>query len=664
MSADPSQGAFHGLRSRQSGGRENSRSTGLTTPRATGTSSTLPSRTPIPTGLHPLSQDNSPRPQRESKLRHVVFSDDPKYRTRSLSPTIDSSSTIPSEDENGGLDDSNTPAASASMSTTDQPKKLKLSLPKNKVRNPEPAPLPQAQQAVRTPSIKLHVKPSVSTPAPPPSHSPPQSRKKPATGSRATPTSSTAKKRKLPDEDGSEDELARKPAQVRKLTLTTKQPPSQSPITPTLKLKTKGKIPKRPLGLGYDSELDEREPDPTILESFVLRMIPGPDADYVRDAINHGTIGVARSQGGADVQIKFFDRSGRRGILTIRGQRYAGTLVDLPCIVEGMKSWDKKGWVKSADISQLFLVLGKVQSEEEAKEYQLPKDVDSQNWQYAHGLTPPMKWVRKRRYARTKRTSVNAIEAVERKVNQLLADDDLAVHTKFELLDYNPTARETGAYGGGMDEDGQDDGEYDEEEDADGDEVDADDYTGQNGVTNGMIVNTPTVTESQTPLAEEEIVDDFIGAAFEDEDDEPATSEPHRPNLNGLAAPEGDSSIAITSTSPSATGTAAPTPAAADETGAESSPGEDDSDDFDEDGDDSMDDEDREATAQKQKAIDEIQELKEELQKQVTQLKAIQGNPILRRKVVARIEQIEGDLEAARKAAGIDGEGEDGMEDD
>jgi TATA-binding protein-associated factor Taf7 len=33
--------------------------------------------------------------------------------------------------------------------------------------------------------------------------------------------------------------------------------------------------------------------------------------------------------------------------------------VDLPCIVEGMKSWDRRGWYKSADICQMLLVLGR-----------------------------------------------------------------------------------------------------------------------------------------------------------------------------------------------------------------------------------------------------------------------------------------------------------------
>jgi transcription initiation factor TFIID subunit 7 len=659
MSADPSQGAFRGLRS------------GNTTqiPRSTITASSAPinhsrAATVIPSVSHspapyPLSLDHSPRPQRNSRLRYVKSSDD----TETISPSASASPSPSSNEESDDLELADTPSRTTTMSTGPRPK-LKLNLPKNRVSIPENDTSPAPPTALRTPSIKLVVKPSVGTE---PSNSKPnptstaansQKKKKKPSVNTATPGSS-GKKRKQPHEDGSEDELARKPAQVRKLTLTTKQPiPSQSPITPTLKLKYRGRVPKRPLGLGYDSELDERESDPTILESFILRMPPGPDADYLRDAVDHGTIGVARSQGGADVQMKFLDRFGRRGLITIRGQRWAATLVDLPCIIEGMKSWDKKAWVKSSDICQMLLVLGKVQTDDQAKDFPLPKDVNPQTWQYAHGLTPPMRYVRQRRFARTNRTSVNAIEAVERKVNQLLADDDNAVHTKVELLDHDPGARAVDGYG--SDRSDTEGGEgYDEDADADGDEV-AGDYFGEhNGVSINGMMDTPTIVESQPPQEEEEdedVEDDFIAELIKEQ--ETAAAEASlRPGMSGLSAPEAESSMAMTSTSPSAADTAAETPG-----GAETSGADEDSDESEAEDDDSMDEEDREATAQKQKALDEIEELKEALKERK---EALQKQPValFRRKIIQRIEQIEGDLEAARKAAGLDGDGDDGAED-
>lgn len=348
--------------------------------------------------------------------------------------------------------------------------------------------------------------------------------------------------------------------------------------------------------------------------------------------------------------MKFLDKFGRRGLIIIRGQKWAATLVDLPCIIEGMKSWDKKGWVKSADICQMLLVLGKVQSEDQAKDFPLTGDVNPQTWQYAHGITPPMRYVRKRRFARTKRTSVNAIEAVERKVNQLLAEDEAAIHTKFELLDHDPRAPTRYNSNESDAEEGE---EYGEDEDADGDEVGAEYFDDRNGVSGNVIVETPTIVETQT--LQEEDDEDFIAELMEQ--DKAVAEDSVQPVINGLHAPEGDYSIAITSTSPSAADTAAETPAAAETSGAD-----EDSEDFDAEDDESMDEEDREATAQKQKALDEIKELKEALEGQMNTLKGL-TNPILKRKVLAKVEQIEGDLETARKTAGLDGDGEDDADD-
>ncbi len=334
MSADSSQGAFRGLRSRT----PRSTSSPSTSTRERNPASPNNSRDSPSTYPHPLSHDYSPRPHRNSNLRHVLLTDALETPGHLSTSVASLSSSASSDEESDDLDVNDTPTRSATMSSGERPK-LKLSFSKNRAPSLESVTSPAPQTILRTPSLKLHVRPEFTSETTKPTASaaaaapPPPKKQRKAGANDATPGSS-AKKRKQPDEDGSEDELSRKPAQVRKITLTTKSLTAQSPITPTLKIKHKGRIPKRPLGLGYDSELDEREADPTILESFILRMPPGPDADYLRDAVQHGTIGVARSQGGADIQMKFLDRSGRRGLIIIRGQRWAATLVDLPCIVE------------------------------------------------------------------------------------------------------------------------------------------------------------------------------------------------------------------------------------------------------------------------------------------------------------------------------------------
>lgn len=262
---------------------------------------------------------------------------------------------------------------------------------------------------------------------------------------------------------------------IPKLRLVRKPAPAP-PGGVKLKVLRRGKIPERPLGVGYDSEASDVEVDPAIEEQFVLRMQPGPDCDYLRQAIADRRLGDPVKAGGADVKMKFFNKDGRRAMVSIRGKHYAAVLVDLPCIIESMKSWDKKGWLKSADISQMLLVLGPVQSEEEAKNHPIyTQDIDRSGggWQYAHGLTPPMQWARKRRFR--KRVSHRTIEAVEEEVDRLLAADEEAEKnnngeaSKYEVLDLDRMARE-------RTETEEEDGMYDEDQDAEG-EVDESAYS-------------------------------------------------------------------------------------------------------------------------------------------------------------------------------------------
>ena len=205
-----------------------------------------------------------------------------------------------------------------------------------------------------------------------------------------------------------------------KISLTSRKP-TATRQPKLLDIRTKGKVPPRPKGVGYDSEDSDTEKDPAIQQALILRMEAGPDADYLRTAIAEGRIGPHSSQGDAEVSLKFVERNYRRAVVKIQGRMYAAALVDLPCVVESMKSFDKKGWWKVADIAQMLLVLGRCETEEQAKTMPLPRDVNKDTYQYAHGLTPPMHWVRKRRFRR--RLNYNEVMNVEEEVNRLLQAD-------------------------------------------------------------------------------------------------------------------------------------------------------------------------------------------------------------------------------------------------
>lgn len=511
---------------------------------------------------------------------------------------------------------------------------LKLSLSNIKASNNSQPQTPQSAQ--RTPSLKLKFG-GTPTPGAGPTKSIP-----PTPAQDDTPNGSSKKrKRQTPIGDPEHPGVGAQPARVLSLKLNTKQPPStskNSAITPGIKLKTKGKIPKRPQGVGYDSELEDREIDPVILEAFVLRMLPGEDCDYIRDAIANGTVGVSLLQKGADIRLRFLDVNGRRGILIVRGRQYAFTVVDLPTITEGMKSWDKKNFIKSVDVSQMCLVLGRCADDDEARNYPLPPDVNPKNYQYAHGLTAPMRNVRKRRFERTTRTRLDDIEAIERKVNSLLEADAKATDCNWEILDRDPR----------QDEDEFSEEEYDSDEDAAGEEDGY--FPPQNGHTD--------TTQTQT-LDQQYTHEDIsaLEAMFEDDPDDETAA----PTL--VAPPTSVTTTTATPADPSSS--TAPTPAAdADvevdldlpDADADADADADDEDPADADADDDE-DSDHEASDEKAETLVKIKEAEEKIEQEKKKLKGT-GNHILKKKIATKITALENDIRMMRRHAGI-GEGGD-----
>lgn len=406
---------------------------------------------------------------------------------------------------------------------------------------------------------------------------------------------------------------------IKKIKLTTK-----TPTTPFIRLKPKGRPPNRPLGVGYDSEASDREEDPAIEEEFILRMSPGEDCEYLRKAIEEKRWG-PRSQGGADVRLKFLQNDGRRAVVIIRSRIYAATMVDLPGVIEGMKSWDKRGWWKTADICQMLLVLGPVKTENEAHDYPLPgKELDKTTWQYAHGITPPMRWVRKRRFR--KRVSNRTIEAVEEEVERLLRlDEESITESKYDTLDLDRLNRDSRAQSR-VGETGDELFDVDGEQDANGE---ADDYF------------------DHQP---EEVDDDGLAADLE------------------LAMMQSDAEDALSAATPAEntttmidtaqhTDSEAATPAA--ETPAPDTPwkedSEDDESDEDAEAEEEIDEDVLERQADLQRQREEIADLQAAIKSQTAEYER-QQNSILKKKIMGKIQSLKGDLEL--KLAAI-GEGQD-----
>ncbi|KAI3105453.1 hypothetical protein CBS147333_6948 [Penicillium roqueforti] len=442
---------------------------------------------------------------------------------------------------------------------------------------PAPAPAPPAEtpQAPRKITLKIARKPQ------------PESEEKPK-------KKKSTKKR--PAETAALPELEHEPEPEtsQQIPKRIKLIPSKKPALQSIRIKNKGIVPNRPVGVGYDSEASDTELDPSIEEQFILRMLPVEDCDIIRKVINDRTFK------NGDVGIKPLTREGRRSIVNVRGHQYAAALVDLPCIIEGMKSWDRRGWYKSADICQMLLVLGRVNSDQEAMEYPLPPGVDSpdeKTLQYAHGIAPPLRWVRKRRFR--DRVSTRTIEQVEKAVEELMAQDDNSIFPpKFELVDSTSLNRveglvQSGGYGD----------EYDDEQDAYGE-------------------------------AEEEMMDDFEDALAAEMEAALAAGDDEAPG-----APE-----QAHTTSQSFTPAGGPT-----ERGDTSA---DESNISDEDEEDELDDDQIEQQQQLQQQREEVAELEALIKTETAQWEKVQ-NHILRNKMGRRIQELKKDLQLKKVSMGM-----------
>ena len=441
------------------------------------------------------------------------------------------------------------------------------------------------------------------------------------------------------------------PAPAPKLSLKASRPavPQQAPRITALKVKPVKKItlttenarraiPPRPRAQGYDSEDSDVEKDPAVQQGLILRMQPGPDADLLRDAISNGRIGLRGPEGGIEVSLRFIRSDLRRAVVKIQGRKYGAALVDLPCIVESMKSWDKKGWWKVSDVCQMLLVLGRVDSEEEVKNLALPKDVEKGTMQYAHGLTPPMHWVRRRRFR--KRMTKEATGNVEEEVEKLLKADEecekaggrvhQAVYTKDQWER--------------MQNGGEDEQEEYDDPDADGEAMET-------------VEGDEMYDESQAEQEDEEddvnLEAELQGAFDEDNTQTYITDSPAAmlPDISGI-----DSSAAATPVPETPNG------ALMSQSEAEVSSDEDESDE-DSDSPSVVDEEAAERAALRAQQMEEIGDLEREVKRVRDKVNAL-PNQLLRRKEEERLRKLELDLRVKRDGLGLDGEADAEADDD
>ncbi|XP_011505447.1 PREDICTED: transcription initiation factor TFIID subunit 7 isoform X2 [Ceratosolen solmsi marchali] len=113
-------------------------------------------------------------------------------------------------------------------------------------------------------------------------------------------------------------------------------------------------------------------------------------------------------------------------------------IVDLPTIVESLKTIDNKSFYKTADICQILICKEEDDqtTDEESPIRQKKKDptkVDKK-FLWPHGITPPTKNVRRRRFRKTLKKKYVEAPEIEKEVKRLLRIDNDAVNVKWEVI--------------------------------------------------------------------------------------------------------------------------------------------------------------------------------------------------------------------------------------
>lgn len=176
----------------------------------------------------------------------------------------------------------------------------------------------------------------------------------------------------------------------------------------------------------------EQKSDQTIeLETEVILRVPSEAAAVLRELIKKD----AKEQ----LSIKL-ENDIRRGEVVIGNHHLFAKVVDLPTIIEGQKTIDNKTVYKTADICQMIICKENEEfllSDEDDKtkvfKKKEPNKVDKK-YLWPHGVTPPLKNVRKRRFRKTLRKKYVEAPEIEKEVKYLLKSDSEALSVKWEVV--------------------------------------------------------------------------------------------------------------------------------------------------------------------------------------------------------------------------------------
>ncbi|XP_072361064.1 transcription initiation factor TFIID subunit 7 [Scyliorhinus torazame] len=192
---------------------------------------------------------------------------------------------------------------------------------------------------------------------------------------------------------------------------------------------------KKMTAKGLKQGSKNKEDAPHELESQYILRLPSDHAATVRRAVQSGNVNLR------DRLTIELHPDGRHGIVRVDKQPLAAKLVDLPCIIESLKSIDKKTFYKTADLCQMLVCTtdGELYPPQEEPVPVDPKnkkkDKDKEKkFLWNHSITCPLKNVRKRRFRKTAKKKYIESPDVEKEVKRLLSTDAEAVSVRWEVI--------------------------------------------------------------------------------------------------------------------------------------------------------------------------------------------------------------------------------------
>lgn len=177
----------------------------------------------------------------------------------------------------------------------------------------------------------------------------------------------------------------------------------------------------------------EPKRDEVELETQIIMRMPVEPARILREAIQTGANNLKDR-----LSIRL-DNDLRYGEVRFDHWLLHAKVVDLPTIVESLKTIDNKNFYKTADLCQLMICKeepDQPSAEEESPNKNKKKDPNKvdKKFLWPHGITPPCKNVRKRRFRKTLKKKYVEAPEIEKEVKRLLRVDNEAVNVKWELI--------------------------------------------------------------------------------------------------------------------------------------------------------------------------------------------------------------------------------------